>query len=129
MLIRQGHFLNYIECINIDYKSVRKEEFLDLQLVVKDCKNIYESFDEYCAEEVLDGDNQYEAEGHGKQDAKKGGKVRIDGPLLVRKLTNALARPALTLSPHYASRSFASSSRSRLCSISSSGGSSLTFIK
>lgn len=78
----QGHFQNYIECINIDFKSVRKEEFLDLQLVVKDCKNIYESFDEYCAEEVLDGDNQYEAEGHGKQDAKKGGKFESLPPVL-----------------------------------------------
>ena len=78
----QGHFQNYIECINIDFKSVRKEEFLDLQLVVKDRKNIYESFDEYCAEEVLDGDNQYEAEGHGKQDAKKGGKFESLPPVL-----------------------------------------------
>ncbi len=78
----QGYFQNYIECINIDFKSVRKEEFLDLQLVVKDCKNIYESFDEYCAEEVLDGDNQYEAEGHGKQDAKKGGKFESLPPVL-----------------------------------------------
>lgn len=68
----EGHFTNYIECIHIDYTSVRREAFQDLQLVVKGCGNIYDSFDEYCQVEVLEGENQYEAEGHGKQDAKRG---------------------------------------------------------
>ena len=31
---------------------------------------------------MLDGDNQYEAEGHGKQDAKKGGKFESLPPVL-----------------------------------------------
>jgi ubiquitin carboxyl-terminal hydrolase 7 len=31
-----------------------------------------DSFKEYCAEETLEGDNKYQAEGHGLQDAKKG---------------------------------------------------------
>lgn len=78
----EGHFTNYIECINIDYKSIRKEAFQDLQVVVKGCKNIYDSFDEYCQVEVLDGENQYEAEGHGKQDARKGGLFESMPPVL-----------------------------------------------
>jgi len=68
----EGHVVNYIECINVDYKSTRKESFMDLQLDVKGCKNVYESFDKYVEVETLEGDNKYQAEGHGLQDAKKG---------------------------------------------------------
>ncbi|KAL4539456.1 hypothetical protein Ndes2437B_g02171 [Nannochloris sp. 'desiccata'] len=68
----EGHTLNYIDCINIDFQSSRKEAFQDLQLDVKGCNNIYDSFDKYCEVETLEGDNKYEAEGHGKQDARKG---------------------------------------------------------
>lgn len=68
----EGHTTNFIECINVDYKSERKEEFLDLQLDVKGCKDIYASFDRYTEIEKLDGDNKYRAEGHGLQDARKG---------------------------------------------------------
>ena len=35
-------------------------------------KNLYESFKDYVAVETLDGENKYEAEGFGLQDAKKG---------------------------------------------------------
>ncbi|KAI3914507.1 hypothetical protein MKW92_004446 [Papaver armeniacum] len=57
----EGHHMNYIECINVDYKSTRKESFYDIQLDVKGCKD------------RLEGDNKYRAdEQHGLQDAKKG---------------------------------------------------------
>jgi ubiquitin carboxyl-terminal hydrolase 7 len=36
------------------------------------CADIYESFDKYVEVEMLEGDNQYRAEGYGLQDAKKG---------------------------------------------------------
>ena len=35
-------------------------------------KNLYESFKDYIQVETLDGENKYQAEGHGLQDAKKG---------------------------------------------------------
>lgn len=35
-------------------------------------KNLYESFKDYVAVETLDGENKYQAEGYGLQDAKKG---------------------------------------------------------
>lgn len=38
-----------------------------MQLDVKGCKDIYASFDKYCEVEVLEGDNQYNAEKHGMQ--------------------------------------------------------------
>ncbi|PKA56995.1 Ubiquitin carboxyl-terminal hydrolase 12 [Apostasia shenzhenica] len=68
----EGHHMNYIECINVDYKSNRKESFYDLQLDVKGCKDVYASFDKYVEVERLEGDNKYHAEQYGLQDAKKG---------------------------------------------------------
>ncbi|KAL3838137.1 hypothetical protein ACJIZ3_022728 [Penstemon smallii] len=68
----EGHHMNYIECINVDYKSTRKESFYDLQLDVKGCKDVYASFDKYVEVERLEGDNKYHAEQFGLQDARKG---------------------------------------------------------
>ncbi|KNA18760.1 hypothetical protein SOVF_067780 isoform B [Spinacia oleracea] len=68
----EGHHMNYIECVNVDYKSTRKESFYDLQLDVKGCRDVYASFDKYVEVERLEGDNKYHAEQHGLQDAKKG---------------------------------------------------------
>ncbi|XP_026398323.1 ubiquitin carboxyl-terminal hydrolase 12-like [Papaver somniferum] len=69
----EGHHMNYIECINVDYKSTRKESFYDIQLDVKGCQDVYASFDKYVEVERLEGDNKYHAdEQHGLQDAKKG---------------------------------------------------------
>nr|XP_016444216.1 PREDICTED: ubiquitin carboxyl-terminal hydrolase 12-like [Nicotiana tabacum] len=68
----EGHHMNYIECINVDFKSTRKESFYDLQLDVKGCHDVYASFDKYVEVERLEGDNKYHAEEHGLQDAKKG---------------------------------------------------------
>ncbi|KQK09967.1 ubiquitin carboxyl-terminal hydrolase 13 isoform X2 [Brachypodium distachyon] len=68
----EGHHMNYIECISVDYKSTRKESFYDLALDVKGCSDVYASFDKYVAVERLEGDNKYQSEKHGLQDAKKG---------------------------------------------------------
>lgn len=68
----EGHTENFVRCINVECESTRKESFMDLQLDVKGCKDVYASFDAYTAVETLDGQNQYNAEGHGLQDAKKG---------------------------------------------------------
>mmetsp|Transcript_6273 Transcript_6273/g.9471 ORF Transcript_6273/g.9471 Transcript_6273/m.9471 type:complete len:1457 (+) Transcript_6273:112-4482(+) len=68
-----GKIRSYIRCINIAYESTREEEFYDIQLDVKDCKDVYDSFRKYIAREILTGENQYDAgDGQGKQDAEKG---------------------------------------------------------
>ncbi|KAG6878712.1 hypothetical protein C0993_011527 [Termitomyces sp. T159_Od127] len=67
-----GKMKSYIKCVNVDYESSRIEEFNDIQLNVKDMKNLYESFKDYVAVEMLEGENKYQAEGFGLQDAKKG---------------------------------------------------------
>ena len=41
--------------------------FVDLQLDVKGCKDIYASFDKYVEVERLEGDNRYHAEKYGLQ--------------------------------------------------------------
>lgn len=40
---------------------------LDLQLDVKGCRDVYDSFDKYVEVERLEGDNKYHAEDHGLQ--------------------------------------------------------------
>jgi hypothetical protein len=67
-----GTVRSYIRCVNVKYESKRQEEFYDIQLDVKGCKDIYESFRKYTTVEMLDGENQYEAGEFGKQDAQKG---------------------------------------------------------
>ncbi|PFH50648.1 hypothetical protein AMATHDRAFT_75447 [Amanita thiersii Skay4041] len=67
-----GKMKSYIKCVNVDYESSRIEEFNDIQLNVKGMKNLYESFKDYVAVEMLEGENKYHAEGYGLQDAKKG---------------------------------------------------------
>jgi ubiquitin carboxyl-terminal hydrolase 7 len=82
---------SFIKCINVDYESSRSEEyygnchflcfvrthcqpfeFSDIQLNVKGFRNVEESFRDYLQVETLDGENKYQAEGYGLQDAKKG---------------------------------------------------------
>ena len=63
----EGKMQNFVECVNVPYKSTRQEVYADLQLLVKGCKNMYDSFDKYVEVEDLTGQNQYMAEGHGMQ--------------------------------------------------------------
>jgi ubiquitin carboxyl-terminal hydrolase 7 len=44
----------------------------DIQLNVKGKKDLRESFEDYIAVEMLDGENKYHSEKYGLQDAKKG---------------------------------------------------------
>ncbi|KLO14677.1 cysteine proteinase [Schizopora paradoxa] len=67
-----GKMKSYIKCVNVDYESARTEDFLDIQLNVKGMKTLRDSFRDYIAVETMDGDNKYQAEGYGLQDAKKG---------------------------------------------------------
>lgn len=39
---------------------------------MKGCKNVYESFDKYVEIEKMEGENKYQANNHGLQDAQKG---------------------------------------------------------
>ncbi|KAI9247273.1 hypothetical protein EDC94DRAFT_626246 [Helicostylum pulchrum] len=67
-----GKMKSYIKCINVNFESSRSEDYYDIQLNVKGCKNLENSFKDYITEETLEGDNKYMAEGYGLQTAKKG---------------------------------------------------------
>jgi ubiquitin carboxyl-terminal hydrolase 7 len=67
-----GKMKSYIKCVNVDFESAREETFYDVQLNVKGKKNLVESFQDYIQVEMLDGENKYQSEKFGLQDAKKG---------------------------------------------------------
>ncbi|CAG8477220.1 23929_t:CDS:10 [Racocetra persica] len=56
-----GKMKSYVRCVNINYESSRIEDYYDIQLNVKVCKTLNDSFLEYIREEK-----------YGLQDAKKG---------------------------------------------------------
>mmetsp|Transcript_25454 Transcript_25454/g.35239 ORF Transcript_25454/g.35239 Transcript_25454/m.35239 type:complete len:1039 (-) Transcript_25454:237-3353(-) len=72
----RGRFINYIRCVHVDFESTRPEYFYDLQMPIEHCSNIYQSFEKYMMPERMEGENKYQAEGHGLQDADRG--VRFD---------------------------------------------------
>mmetsp|Transcript_46802 Transcript_46802/g.117943 ORF Transcript_46802/g.117943 Transcript_46802/m.117943 type:complete len:1105 (-) Transcript_46802:40-3354(-) len=82
----RGSVSNYISCINVPVQSLREEHYYDISLNVKGCGDIYRSFDQYTEEEMLDGQNQYRAEGYGLQDAKKGVRFKNLPPVLCLQL-------------------------------------------
>ncbi|CCF60039.1 hypothetical protein KAFR_0I02600 [Kazachstania africana CBS 2517] len=67
-----GRMKSYIKCINVDYESSRVEEFWDLQMNVKNLKDLKSSFENYIEIELMNGENQYAAQDYGLQDAEKG---------------------------------------------------------
>ena len=66
-----------MECIKVDYKSSREEKFYDVQLNIKDSNDIYESLEKYTEVEILEGDNLYDCEKLGKQEARKGTTFKV----------------------------------------------------
>eukprot|EP00927_Polykrikos_kofoidii_P048381 TRINITY_DN4266_c0_g1_i1.p1 TRINITY_DN4266_c0_g1~~TRINITY_DN4266_c0_g1_i1.p1 ORF type:complete len:1211 (-),score=249.41 TRINITY_DN4266_c0_g1_i1:146-3778(-) len=83
----EGEMENYIECMDVDYKSQRNETFHDLQLNIKgergqELRHVEESLRDFTTEETLEKDNAYEAEGHGKQRARKGIRFLTFPPVL-----------------------------------------------
>ena len=68
----RGRTRSYIRCVNVKYESSREETFYDLSMVVKGCKSLTESFEKYVEKDIMDGDNQYQTDDFGKQDAEMG---------------------------------------------------------
>lgn len=83
----RGKLNNYIRCINYDYSSNRPEEFYDVTLVVKGKRDLLDSLSSFIDDELLNGENQYSVEGHGKEDAVMGCKFDVLPPILHLHLT------------------------------------------
>lgn len=78
----EGKMVSYIRCKHVDFSSTRVEPFYDIQLNIKGKKDIYESFDDYVAVELLDGENKYDAGEYGLQEAEKGIHFQTFPPVL-----------------------------------------------
>jgi len=79
---------NYIECCDVDFASVRREPSYAIKLPMRSpcgrlLDGVIDSFRQVLAEELLEGENAYEAEGHGKQRARKGVRISRLPPVLV----------------------------------------------
>lgn len=83
----EGEFENYIQCTEVEYSSNRDETFYDLQLNVRaedgrTLDTLEESFREFCREEILEGENAYDAGKFGSQRARKGIRFKRFPPVL-----------------------------------------------
>ncbi|KAG5356056.1 Ubiquitin carboxyl-terminal hydrolase 21 [Yarrowia sp. B02] len=77
-----GQMKSFIRCVDVDYESSRSEDFWDVQLNVKGMQGLENSLRNYIEVELLDGENQYQAEGYGLQDAQKGVSFQSFPPVL-----------------------------------------------
>lgn len=89
----EGEQTMFIEATdNPAVKSTRDEAYYDLQLNVKGCANVYESFEKFTEVEMMDGDNQWKVEDNpvpeynGKHDARKGIRFKRFPPVLTLQL-------------------------------------------
>jgi ubiquitin carboxyl-terminal hydrolase 7 len=84
-----GSLESYIKVVDANYFGSREEPFYDLQLVVKNKKNIYSSLDTFFQVEVLDGKNKYCLEANGRKEyhrAEKGVRFKTVPPILLLHL-------------------------------------------
>ena len=70
--IFRGKYRNYIRGVTVQFQTYKEEQFYDLSLSVKGVPNLQKSFEEYIKPQILDGDNQYQTEEHGKIDVSMG---------------------------------------------------------
>lgn len=73
---------NWVDWINVDFKSRRKESFFLINLEVSDLTTIEDSIKKFTQTEILDEDNKYDAGIHGKQVAEKSMKISRLPPVL-----------------------------------------------
>ena len=78
----EGQITNVVKCENVPFQSERDDVFMSLQLSVSETDTIEDSIRHYVAAERLEGDNQYETDQYGKQDAKKFIKFKKLPPVL-----------------------------------------------
>lgn len=44
----KGKTCTILQCMHVDFRSTKQEEFIDLQLDVIGCKSVYESLEAFC---------------------------------------------------------------------------------
>lgn len=86
-----GEMQTYIECCDVEFASHRSEQFYGLRVTLQaedggEVRSLQDSLQRFLAEELLEGDNAYAADGHGKQRAKKGVRFTKLPPVLLLEL-------------------------------------------
>lgn len=74
-----GELIDYVECVDVDYKSERRDKFIDFSVAIKPfgfnhaMHSLTDCIEYYLQPELMDGDNKYYAEKYDKKvDAIKG---------------------------------------------------------
>ena len=62
-----GHYSTYVECLNVPHTSSRRQSYMEIELDVFGCKDVYESLERFCAEEMLQGPYKHNTGKHGLQ--------------------------------------------------------------
>jgi ubiquitin carboxyl-terminal hydrolase 7 len=83
----EGRIARLVKCIDVEFQSRTTQTILDLQLSVKRCPDLHTSFKNFFTTETLDGDNKYNAEGHGLQRATMSVLFERLPPVLLLHLT------------------------------------------
>ena len=78
----EGEIESVVRCTNIHFESVRPEKFSILQVPLQDSDTLEGAIGKMLAAEELTGDDKYEADEHGKQDAKKFQRLKSLPPVL-----------------------------------------------
>lgn len=68
----RGKLESYIKCVNVEFESRKQEDFYELQLNIKETSELSGALNQLLQQETLFGDNAYDTEKMGKQDAIKG---------------------------------------------------------
>ncbi|OIR57175.1 MAG: uncharacterized protein A8A55_2070 [Amphiamblys sp. WSBS2006] len=74
---------NKITCMDVDYTSETTEAFYNMSLVIENKRTVEESLEEYTKEGQLSGENKFDAEKHGMQDANKNVSFKKLPPVLM----------------------------------------------
>lgn len=80
----EGTTSSVIRCTRVDFSSEREGRFLDLQMQVQGCRNLYQSLRRFVQEEQLTGANQYNTRDPklGRQDARRSVRFKSLPPVL-----------------------------------------------
>lgn len=81
-LLFEGEIESVVSCTNIAYESCQKELFTVLQVPLQESNTIEGAIKKLLQAENLTGEDQYFADQHGKQDAKKYLRIKRLPPVL-----------------------------------------------
>ncbi|CAM9511545.1 unnamed protein product, partial [Phaeothamnion confervicola] len=77
-----GQLANFLSCVDVPFEKEWKEDFFDVSLDVKGCRDLKAALNRYTEPELLSGENRWKTASHGLQDALKGVRFLALPPVL-----------------------------------------------